>query len=130
MRLTVRILLLVSLFAFGVPTFAGAGPPCTRVGTQGSDDLNGTDSRDVLCGRAGPDYINGRAAADITQGGKGNDTLVGGSGPDDLIGRFGDDQLFATDGAPGDDLNCGRGRDKAYGDQGDRFFHCEHKVKL
>jgi Ca2+-binding RTX toxin-like protein len=110
---------------------AGAASGCTKAGTSGDDDLQGTAHSDVLCGKGGADYAKGLGAADIIKGGPGSDTLVGDDGADILRGGGGNDDLFGTDGSPNDQLFGGPGlRDRCYGDVGDEFGACEHIVRV
>jgi hypothetical protein len=124
-----RLVLAVLLLTLAVPA-AHAGVSCTKTGTRQRDKIDGTNHRDVICALGGDDYAVGDDASDIIRGGPGGDTLVGSDGADRLIGGTGADELFATDGTPNDTIDCGPGRDRAYGDQGDAFTNCEHVRKV
>ncbi len=86
----------------------------------------GTRGPDLLRGLAGNDRLDGGAGNDVILGGAGDDVLVGGPGRDALDGGPGRDRLDARDGAPGDRLTCGSGRDRAQADRGDQVARdCE-----
>jgi Ca2+-binding RTX toxin-like protein len=126
-----RALIVAAVMVASLSVTAQAqSPGCTETGTGGHDEMVGDGSRDILCGRGGQDYVNGRGGPDVTRGGDGSDTLVGGHGWDALEGLDGPDELFAVDGQPNELLACGKGDDRAYGDTGDRFRGCEHKVMV
>jgi Ca2+-binding RTX toxin-like protein len=125
-----RLLMVLALVAVFMPLSARAAVDCTQTGTAQRDKIEGTPHRDKLCARGGDDYARGDDAADIILGGGGGDTLVGSDGADRLVGGLGADELFATDGTPNDTVDCGPGRDRAYGDQGDSFTNCEHVRKV
>lgn len=98
-------------------------------GGAGSDTLLGGLGGDVLDGGLGADRLDGGAGADRLAGGAGDDRLAAGAGPDRLVGGpgrdileggAGRDVLDARDGRPGDRVTCGRDRDSALVDPGDR----------
>jgi Ca2+-binding RTX toxin-like protein len=62
-----------------------------RVGTGGTNNLNGTSGADMLFGVAGNDKLNGNAGVDLLCGGAGTDTLTGGTGADFFSGGGGTD---------------------------------------
>jgi hypothetical protein len=88
-----------------------------------------TAGADRLTGGNGNDRIDGGKGNDTLSGGAGNDTLIGGAGKDKLNGGAGNDKLDARDGAPGDRVTCGRGRDTVKADRGDRVARdCERRT--
>lgn len=123
--------MMIILFALSFPSAGSqARSLCTATGTAGHDKLVGGPLRDFLCARGAPDYANGKGGADTIRGGPGNDTVVGGDGIDRLRGLGGNDELFATDTNAGDVVDGGRGFDRCYGDRGDHFKRCEHRVRV
>lgn len=112
------------------------------VGTNGPDTLTGTTGDDVICGGNGKDTIDGLGGNDVIVGGNGKDVVVGGDGNDTLFGRNGKDDLTGglgldvlvggngkdhldgQDGAGGDSLDGGRGRDECLVDAGDQTVDC------
>jgi len=117
---------------------AGATSQCTKIGTNGADNIRGTAGRDVICalggndkvsalggndrvlGGGGVDTLNGGVGADVVNGGtsrdritssKGNDRLFGGSGNDNIVDKAGKDKLYGNSGK--DTLNT---RDRRRGD--------------
>ena len=114
-------------------------------GGAGADRLTGNGRRNRLIARGGRDVLIGRGSKDMLdgefalRGGDGGaDRLVGGPGNDQLLGGGGDDSIDGGPGAdfarggPGDDrvdlrdgsydeLECGRGRDRASLDRRDWF---------
>lgn len=94
-------------------------------GTRKDDHLVGTPCQDVMAGHNGNDTLFGAAESDIIFGGRGKDTINGGTGRDSLRGGFNDDRINAVDGAPGDRVIGGVGRDVCTIDQGDRVRQCE-----
>lgn len=116
----------------------GATSECTKIGTDGADNIRGTAGRDVICalggndkvsalggndkvlGGGGVDVLNGGTGADVVNGGssrnlmtgsKGNDRLLGSSGNDRMTDRAGNDKLYGQGGK--DTLNT---RDRIRGD--------------
>ena len=79
------------------------GVRATIVGTNGSDDIDGTPRRDVIVARGGADDIEGKG---------GNDLICAGAGNDDVEGDRGRDRIFG-----------GRGNDDLEGNQSDDFLH-------
>jgi hypothetical protein len=79
----------------------------------------GTDNKDVLHERSGRDNIIAKDDHDILD--------MNNYFNDRDIGRGGDgpDKLLANDRDGRDTLRGGRGRDRCYGDPGDRFVNCE-----
>ena len=77
-----------------------------RVGSTGSDALDGTSAMDGFYGLGGSDTIDGLAGNDYIEAGPGADMLRGGDGAYDdiLLGAEGNDTL---DGGPGDDVMTG-----------------------
>ena len=112
----------------GGETPAPTPAPAKLRGTARRDVLRGTAAADVLRGLAGNDRLIGRGAddrlyggpgADVLDGGPGADFLHGGPGRDKFRGGPGPDRLDARDGAPGDRVACGGGRDVVRADRGD-----------
>ncbi len=111
-------------------------------GTNQSDTLNGTLGDDIICGGNGRDTINGRSGNDVIfgqngkdvltgddgndsiMGGNGKDRITGGPGLDALRGGNGPDVLDAQDGAPGDSIDGGLGKDTCRTDTGDVTEGC------
>jgi Tol biopolymer transport system component len=103
--------------------------PCTLVGTQGRDHLQGTPRADRICGLDGSDWINGGAGNDHLDGGPGNDTIIGGPGHDTIVAGPGNDVIHARDGAR-DRIDCGKGIDTVYADPVDVVARdCEKVVR-
>jgi hypothetical protein len=100
-------------WALAAPGLAAAHPPCTIVGTRGSDVLHGTPGADVICGRGGNDTIIGGGGNDVLVGGAGEDTLEGGPGNDMLLGGAGADTLKGGSGR--NLLRGGAGRNQCFG---------------
>jgi hypothetical protein len=82
-----------------------------RVGTRGSDVLNGGSLDDTMFGRKGNDTLSGMAGDDALDGGKGSDKLFGGAGQDTLNGGKGQDYL---DGGEGADILSGGKRSDTF----------------
>ena len=97
-----------------------AGADCTIVGTNEGEVLTGTGAADVICALGGNDTVDGRAGDDTIRGGSGNDTIVGDTGKDRLFGQGGKDVINARDGARGDFLKGGPGKDRFVKDRGDK----------
>jgi Ca2+-binding RTX toxin-like protein len=93
-------------------------------GGSGADRLIGGSGADWLNGHRGADRLSGGAGRDEMRGGSGADRLSGGAGVDRLIGGSGPDRLLARD-RSADDVNCGRGRDRATIDAKDSVHACE-----
>jgi RTX calcium-binding nonapeptide repeat (4 copies) len=98
-------------------------------GGRHNDNLVGTPCRDVIAGHNGNDRLFGAAETDIIFGGRGNDFIEGDSGRDILRGGFNDDRINAVDGAPGDRVIGGVGRDVCIIDAGDSARQCERVVR-
>ena len=64
-----------------------------RIGTNGSETIDGTDEADILSGLGGNDRLIGHAGDDILLGGRGDDILLGQAGLDLLYGGDGNDTL-------------------------------------
>jgi hypothetical protein len=120
-------------------------------GGAGNDLEHGGGGYDELRGEAGNDKLWGEADSDRLEGGAGNDRIDGGSSPDQLFGGPGDDVLLGgagndiisdsggrnrVDAGSGDDVvnvrngrrdtvSCGKGRDRAVVDRGDKVRSCE-----
>ncbi len=117
----------LSLSALAAPTAEAAGYTCngyqaTIVGTNGSNDIEGTSGRDVIVALGGHDEIDGNGGNDVicagagndeVDGGSGNDWIDGGSGHDDLEGSSGRDTIKG--GSGNDHVEGESGRDKVYG---------------
>lgn len=93
----------IGAYEYGAPP---RGTGVVRLGTSGPDTLDGTDGRDILCGFGGADVLSGGAMPDVHAGGPG------------------DDRLRARDGAGGDLVMGGNGRDTCRSDPGDRVTGC------
>jgi Ca2+-binding RTX toxin-like protein len=83
----------------------------TIVGTDASDDLDGTVLDDLILGYSGNDQLWGWGGWDTLDGGDGDDNLIGGAGADKLNGGNGSD--FLIGGSGGDQLNGGAGSQDA-----------------
>jgi Ca2+-binding RTX toxin-like protein len=83
----------------------------TIVGTDASDDLDGTGLDDLILGYSGNDQLWGWGGWDTLNGGDGDDNLIGGAGADKLNGGNGSDFLIGGSGA--DQLNGGAGSEDA-----------------
>ena len=80
------------------------------VGTDGSDQLQGSQGADGILAKGGNDRVEAGGGADRVCGGGGNDKLFGGTGKDVLLGAGGNDLL---DGGPGKDRCVGAaGKDR------------------
>lgn len=117
-----------------------------RLATAGNDTMTGRPASDVLCGFLGDDSIKGGRGNDVVYGdmcgdqrtpADGNDRLFGGAGKDKLYGSggrntysggSGNDRINSRNGIS-ETVNCGRGRDTAIGDRGDRYRGCERVKK-
>jgi len=79
------------------PTPPGQAPPtcdglaATIVGTNGSEELDGTRGPDVIVGLGGDDWFHGNRGNDVICGGRGADYLEGANGKDTLLGQAGGD---------------------------------------
>jgi Ca2+-binding RTX toxin-like protein len=94
------------------------------VGLRGNDRLGGLPGDDCLFGGPGSDRLSGHDDDDRLSGGRGNDRLRGGPGRNRLLGGPGNDRLNGVNRRI-DRLECGRGRDRARADRGDRVRGCE-----
>jgi hypothetical protein len=73
-----------------------------RIGTSGSDLLNGSDGADLLFGLGGSDVLRGKGGTDMLCGGAGNDILAGGKGADVFSGGTGTDLALDFKASEGD----------------------------
>jgi hypothetical protein len=114
-----KLVVLVGLAMLLVVVSAGVGLAVTK--TCRSIPCNGTDNRDVLHER------NGRLK-DAIFAFRGRDVLDANNffnEKDRLFGGDQGDKLLANDHDSRDVLKGGRGRDRCFGDKGDRFRSCE-----
>jgi len=93
-------------------------------GGNGRDTINGRGGNDVIFGQNGKDVLNGEEGNDSIMGGNGKDRIIGGPGIDALRGGNGPDILNAQDGAPGDSIDGGLGKDTCLTDAGDVTEGC------
>lgn len=111
---------------FSLPrAFSCLGKVATKVGTNGSDTINGTAGPDVIVGNGGNDKINGRGGNDVICGGAGNDVLTGAGGVDKFDGGSGKDTIFSRDGRRERTVKGGSGTDRARRDATDRLSSIE-----
>lgn len=130
---------------FAIPAecsgIAGLGAPI--VGTNGSNNINGTSGNDLIFGLNGSDRIDGKGGddcivagggADTVFGGNGGDVVLGGDGADTLNGDNGSDVIYGQGGADtlrggnqADTLDGGAGWDSARGDNGSDTCTAESK---
>jgi Ca2+-binding RTX toxin-like protein len=82
---------------------------------------------DIVTAGPGDDTVRCGAGNDLIVGGPGRDVLVAGPGRDRLDGGPGDDRLNTRDRRPGDRADCGKSRDRALIDRGDRHRNCEQR---
>ena len=87
--------------------------------------IYGEEGKDTLYGGNGMDYLDGGTGRDYLIGGPGADQLFGGSGRDILVGSGGRDEIDSTDGVPGEQVDCGPGKDLARMDLKDQDKGCE-----
>jgi hypothetical protein len=116
-----KLVVLVGLAMLLVVVSAGVGLAVTK--TCKGIPCNGTDNRDILHER------NGRLK-DAIFGYRGRDLLDANNffrERDRLYGGAQGDKLLANDHDSRDVLSGGRGRDRCYGDKGDRFLSCNVK---
>jgi Ca2+-binding RTX toxin-like protein len=92
------------------------GRRATIVGSQGSDEIQGTDGRDVVLALGGNDKVKTGRGKDLVCGGNGDDKVKGGKGADELHGDDGDDKAKGGKGA--DELQGQNGKDKLKGRKG------------
>lgn len=91
-----------------------AGAPI--IGTNASEEINGTGGNDLIFAMGGSDVINGKGGNDCIVGGMGSDLLRGNGGDDVILGEEGNDSLI---GGGGDDqLLGGAGSDNLKGEGG------------
>lgn len=95
------------------------------IGTNGRNVLRGMGGNDALVGLDGNDTLLGGTGLDRLCGGSGSDTITGGAGRDNVVAGAGNDLVNEFDGAVGDVIDCGAGRDVARIDRGDRTRNCE-----
>lgn len=95
------------------------------IGTEGTDDLQGTAQGELIEGLGGDDFISASDGDDLIFGGSGNDTIGAGNGADIIVSGTGDDIVFGfngndiIEGNEGDDLLFGNGGvDVLYGGEG------------
>ncbi len=95
-----------------------------RLGTSGSEVINGTSGNDIIKGLGGSDVINGDlgndtiiiSSASVVNAGDGNDLIKGSANNDIIHGNNHDDSIY---GNAGDDTITGDdGIDKIYGGDG------------
>ena len=108
----------LGLTALAAPTAEAATYTCngyqaTIVGTNGSNDIEGTRGRDVIVALAGHDEIDGNGGNDIICAGAGNYEVDGGSGNDRIDGGSGHDDLEGSSGR--DTIKGGSGNDHVEG---------------
>ena len=108
----------------GADSLLGAAPAELLLGLAGNDLLRGEGGDDCLVGGADHDRLLGGRGQDRLTGGPGDDTLVGGSGVNRYDAGTGDDVVRARNGRA-ELVSCGRGRDRARVDRGDRVRSCE-----
>jgi hypothetical protein len=113
------------LGVYGVSRPSCLGLPATKVGTEGSNVINGTSGADVIVGLGGNDKIKGRGGRDLLCGGAGNDTLTGGRAIDEFDGGDGKDVLYSRDGVKETTVKGGPGSDKAHKDKSDKTSSVE-----
>jgi hypothetical protein len=77
-------------------------PLQVRIGTSGSDLLNGSGDADLLFGLGGTDVLSGKGGNDILCGGAGKDILAGGNGADVFSGGTGTDLALDFKASEGD----------------------------
>jgi hypothetical protein len=113
----------VNLTGTGVdepPTSQPGAQGCDIVGTPQGETLTGTPNPETICGLGGNDKIDGLGANDILKGGSDRDRITDKAGKDKLLGQVGRDRLNAKDGARGDLLKGGGGKDRAAKDRKDK----------
>ena len=89
---------------------------CTRIGTLGSDTIEGTSGDDRLCTLYGDDFINSRAGDDTVYAEDGSDTVNTGRGQDTVHPGQGRDTIEL--GIGNDVAKGGEGRDRIFGEDG------------
>ncbi len=73
---------------------------------------------------SGRDLIEGDKGRNFLAGYRGKDRIIGSAGMDTLRGGDDDDRLHALDGER-DEVDCGKGEDRAIVDEMDEVHHCE-----
>lgn len=68
------------------------------IGSEASDQMDGSDQGEYLRGNGGADTINAGAGDDTIDGGDGDDLIQSGDGDDTLIGGAGNDNLWGGQG--------------------------------
>ena len=115
-----RMVMMFGLVMLSVFVAAGVAMAVTK--TCGDNlPCKGTDNDDILHERTG-------RVKDVIYGYKGQDVLDANNyfkDRDRLYGGDQGDKLLANDRDSRDVLRGGRGRDRCYGDPGDRFVNCE-----
>ena len=112
---------------YAVPTecsgITGLGAPI--VGTNSSDNINGTSGNDLIFALGGSDRVDGKGGDDCIIGGNGSDKLIGGNGSDVILGGAASDSIEgnnASDNLYGeggsDSLDGGDAADNLYGGEG------------
>ncbi|MGH7900161.1 MAG: PKD domain-containing protein, partial [Thermodesulfobacteriota bacterium] len=92
------------------------GQPATKVGTNQSDNIQGTAGNDVIVALGGNDKVVGLGGDDIICGGNGLDEIHGGDGNDKIDSGKGNDKVF---GETGNDIILGDfGTDTIHGGTG------------
>jgi len=82
------------------------------------------DDAGVIRFGSGRDLIEGDEGRNVLAGYRGKDRIIGNAGKDTLLGGKDDDRLHALDGER-DDVDCGKGEDRAIVDAMDEVRNCE-----
>ena len=116
----------IDLTGTGNPALpAGATSNCTKIGTNGADNMRGTAGKDVICALGGNDKVSalggndkvlGGGGVDMLNAGAGVDVVKGGSSGDRMTGSRGNDRLLGGNG--NDVIKDKAGTDKLYGQAG------------
>ncbi len=104
----------VQLYDLSIGVTSNGVAGIERIGTSGSEQLNGGIGNDTLIGLGGNDELIGDNGNDQLRGSNGNDEITGGSGRDTLLGEGGQDTLKGGEGD--DQLSGGSGNDSLLGD--------------
>ena len=105
------------------PTETGTDPRgCTVIGTDESEQLDGTEGDDIICALGGNDIIRGLGGDDTIYGDSGNDEIRAGGGDDSVVGGSGEDSVrggggvdTVTGGGDNDLIGGGSGKDRLFG---------------